>query len=168
MPGLVHVALLRSPFAHAHVVAIDVSAAQAAPGVVAVVTQADLDERGVRKLGHLLSLPGLQPLEWGVLAQGTVRFVGEPLFDFRVGFRRQFDGGGGFRVGRGRVRALCAGRNLLDRGSGHLRVCLPECTLHLRRPLQQNSGELGDGLHGVRPSLLLNEGWLKPRMQRLS
>ena len=79
VPGLVHVALLRSPFAHAHVVAIDVSAAQAAPGVVAVVTQADLDARGVRKLGHLLSLPGLQPLEWGVLAQGTVRFVGEPL-----------------------------------------------------------------------------------------
>ena len=77
--GLCHVAMLRSPFAHARVLGIDVAAAREAAGVVAVITQDDLDARGVRRLGHLLQLPGLQPLEWGVLAQGTVRFVGEPV-----------------------------------------------------------------------------------------
>jgi carbon-monoxide dehydrogenase large subunit len=79
VPGLCHVALLRSPVAHARITSIDTSAALAASGVVTVVTQGDLDARGVRRLGHLLDLPGLQPLEWGVLADTTVRFVGEPI-----------------------------------------------------------------------------------------
>jgi carbon-monoxide dehydrogenase large subunit len=42
LPGMRYVAFVRSPYAHAKIRAIDVSAAQARPGVFAVVTGADL------------------------------------------------------------------------------------------------------------------------------
>ena len=38
LPGMLHMAILRSPYAHAKLNSIDASAAQAMPGVVAVVT----------------------------------------------------------------------------------------------------------------------------------
>ncbi len=45
--GLLHLAMVRSPHAHAQITAIDVSAAKAAPGVSAVLTGADIkDEQG--------------------------------------------------------------------------------------------------------------------------
>ncbi|HEY3187838.1 MAG TPA: molybdopterin cofactor-binding domain-containing protein, partial [Solirubrobacteraceae bacterium] len=77
--GLLHVAILRSPAAHAVITAIDCRAAAAHPGVVGVFTQADLDAAGARAMGHLLELPGMQPLEWSVLATDRVRFAGEPI-----------------------------------------------------------------------------------------
>ncbi|MBO0731610.1 MAG: xanthine dehydrogenase family protein, partial [Acidimicrobiaceae bacterium] len=77
-PGLCHVTIARSTVAHADIVGIDTSAAVAVPGVVAVVTQADLDVAGARRMTHLLDLPA-QPLSWGVLASDRVRFVGEPV-----------------------------------------------------------------------------------------
>src|SRR5690348_6401397 len=42
LPGMLHLAILRSPVAHARIASIDVSAAQAHPKVKAVVTGADL------------------------------------------------------------------------------------------------------------------------------
>ena len=77
--GLCHIAILRSTSAHARVREIDVSAAASLPGVVAVVTQADLDAAGARPMTHRLPMPGVQTLEWGVLARDRVRFVGEPI-----------------------------------------------------------------------------------------
>ena len=44
LPGMLHMAMVRSPFAHAKITAIDTSAAKAATNVVAVYTGADLDE----------------------------------------------------------------------------------------------------------------------------
>lgn len=41
LPGMLHMALLRSPLAHARIASIDTSAAQEHPGVVAVVTGQD-------------------------------------------------------------------------------------------------------------------------------
>ncbi|MCU1488362.1 MAG: molybdenum hydroxylase family protein large subunit [Actinomycetia bacterium] len=79
VPGLLHVAIVRSPFAHARLDGIDVSEAKAAPGVVAVVTQADLEAAGAQPMTHRLTMPGIQPLTWGVLATDAVRFVGEPI-----------------------------------------------------------------------------------------
>ena len=38
LPNMLHMELLRSPYAHARIVSIDVSEAQALPGVVAVIT----------------------------------------------------------------------------------------------------------------------------------
>ena len=46
VPGLAHLALLRSPHAHARVARLDVQRARTAAGVVAVVTGADLDGIG--------------------------------------------------------------------------------------------------------------------------
>src|SRR6202011_2146597 len=42
LPGMLHMAILRSPLAHARINSIDTSQAAKAPGVVAVVTGADL------------------------------------------------------------------------------------------------------------------------------
>ena len=44
LPGMLHCAMVRSPFAHATITHIDTSAAAAAPNVVAVLTGADLGE----------------------------------------------------------------------------------------------------------------------------
>ena len=76
--------VLRSPYAHARILAIDVGRARTAPGVLAVLTGEDLKRRG---LGTLM--PGVrrrrrdgtpafvcpQPL----LAQERVRYVGDPV-----------------------------------------------------------------------------------------
>lgn len=42
LPGALHLAVLRSPYAHARIVSVDVSAAKSAPGVVAAYAGADL------------------------------------------------------------------------------------------------------------------------------
>ncbi len=42
LQGMAHLAILRSPYAHANVRSIDISAAKTAPGVVAVITGADI------------------------------------------------------------------------------------------------------------------------------
>ncbi len=48
LPGMLHVAMVRSPFAHAKIVSIETDAAKAAPNVVTVVTGRDIaDEQGV-------------------------------------------------------------------------------------------------------------------------
>jgi len=48
LPGMLHLAMVRSPFAHATIVSIDTSAAKSAPNVVAVYTGKDLgEEQGV-------------------------------------------------------------------------------------------------------------------------
>ena len=47
LPGMLHLAMVRSPFAHARITGVETGAAKAAPGVTAVVTGADLaDEQG--------------------------------------------------------------------------------------------------------------------------
>jgi carbon-monoxide dehydrogenase large subunit len=42
LPGMLHLAMVRSPYAHARITSVDTSAATASPGVVAVFTGADL------------------------------------------------------------------------------------------------------------------------------
>src|SRR6185295_15421526 len=44
MPGVAHAAMVRSPHAHARVRRIDTTAARALPGVLAVVTAADIED----------------------------------------------------------------------------------------------------------------------------
>ena len=45
LPGMLHGKVVRSPHAHARIVAIDTSAAEALPGVLAVITAADFPDR---------------------------------------------------------------------------------------------------------------------------
>ena len=69
LPNMLHAAVLRSPHAHARIVAIDTSAAKALRGVKAVVTGADT---AARKWGAFR--PDLYPL-----AIGKVRYVGDEV-----------------------------------------------------------------------------------------
>ena len=73
LPGMLHLAILRSPVAHARIVSIDVSAAQAHPKVKAVVTGADLAEKG------LAWMPTLSNDVQAVLATDKVRFQGQEV-----------------------------------------------------------------------------------------
>jgi aerobic carbon-monoxide dehydrogenase large subunit len=78
LPGLLAVKFLRSPHAHARVVAVDVRRARAMPGVEAVVSGADLVAT-TRPIRAVMSGAGYKQSSWPVLAQGKVRFVGEPV-----------------------------------------------------------------------------------------
>ncbi|RMF67350.1 MAG: xanthine dehydrogenase family protein molybdopterin-binding subunit [Calditrichaeota bacterium] len=83
LPGLLHVAFLRSDHAHARIKNIDVSAAQNRPGVVAVFTAEDLGEYW--QPGPLLvPPPPIERLTFNQrtqvpLAKDKVRHVGEPI-----------------------------------------------------------------------------------------
>ena len=50
LPGQTYLGFLRSPHAHARIVSIDTEAAKAMPGVVAILTGADLVAAGVKPL----------------------------------------------------------------------------------------------------------------------
>jgi carbon-monoxide dehydrogenase large subunit len=76
-PGLLHVALARSPQAAAAIAGIDCEAARATPGVRAVLTAADLD--GVAPFVPLLDRPEFVGVELPLLARDRVRHVGEPV-----------------------------------------------------------------------------------------
>jgi len=73
-----HVAFKRSDHAHARIVAIDAAEARALPGVVAVLTTADLD--GLYQPVKATSrMPGYYATPIRPLAHGKVRYVGEPV-----------------------------------------------------------------------------------------
>lgn len=72
--GVLHLAFVRSPHAHARLRGVDTSTAAAAPGVVAVYAAADLDLPAHH--GFVVVHPDL---ERPPLATDRVRFVGEPV-----------------------------------------------------------------------------------------
>jgi carbon-monoxide dehydrogenase large subunit len=82
-PNMLHAVILRSPMAHGLLRGIDASAALALPGVHAVITAADIAEASGGKLPTIPlrqePLPSLVPFEQTVIAQGKVRYVGEPI-----------------------------------------------------------------------------------------
>jgi aerobic carbon-monoxide dehydrogenase large subunit len=84
LPGEAQAYVLRSPHAHAKIVAIDIARAKAAPGVLAVITGADIAQRGLGTLRPFAprkrsnGQPAFacpQPL----LCQDRVRYVGDPV-----------------------------------------------------------------------------------------
>jgi carbon-monoxide dehydrogenase large subunit len=64
LPGMAYVAILRSPYAHARITSIDTSAAEAAPGVIAIFTGKDFEH--------------LPPLPCAWQAGGVENFVNTP------------------------------------------------------------------------------------------
>ncbi len=81
LPGMLHAAFVRSPLAHARVLAVDAAAARALPGVVAVLTGADLEAvtiPGQDPLFAMMAGPGPKP-EYTLLATDKVRFAGDPV-----------------------------------------------------------------------------------------
>src|SRR5207247_8159410 len=73
LPGMLHMAILRSPFAHATINSIDTSQAAALPGVVAVVTGDLLAEH------KLAWMPTLSGDTQAVLATDKVRMQGQEV-----------------------------------------------------------------------------------------
>jgi carbon-monoxide dehydrogenase large subunit len=73
LPGMVHGAILRSPYAHAKINSIDTSAALALEGVLAVVTAKDLETLG------LAWMPTISYDTQAVLAGDKVRFQGQEV-----------------------------------------------------------------------------------------
>lgn len=71
-------AVVRSPRAHARVLEIDSAEARRAPGVVAVITAADLSAP-VPRVAVPPVFPGLDTVTHPLLADGIVRYVGEPV-----------------------------------------------------------------------------------------
>jgi carbon-monoxide dehydrogenase large subunit len=79
LPGMLHIAYLRSPFAHARITSVDVSGALSQPGVIAAYSGADFaDEQG--------SLPCAWPVTPDIvipahppMATDEVRYVGEAV-----------------------------------------------------------------------------------------
>src|SRR5256884_3076963 len=73
LPGMLYMAIHRSPFAHARIKSINTDAAQAVPGVVAVVTGALLAQH------KLAWMPTLSGDTQAVLATDKVRFQGQEV-----------------------------------------------------------------------------------------
>ncbi len=80
IPGMLHMAVLRSPYGHAHIKSINTEAARRYPGVVAVYTAQDL--KGA--VGNIAIAVPLGKIAEGMggrgaLAEGKVRFFGDPV-----------------------------------------------------------------------------------------
>lgn len=78
LPDILHVAFVRSVYAHARINSIDASAALASPGVVAVYTGLDAAEK-IGPVPCASALPGLKVPDHRVLATDKVYFVGHPI-----------------------------------------------------------------------------------------
>src|SRR3954451_12675500 len=79
LPGMLHIAFLRSPYAHARIAAVDVSAARNEPGVIAAYSGADFaDEQGslpcAWPVTEDMKLPAHPPI-----AVDEVRYVGDAV-----------------------------------------------------------------------------------------
>ena len=73
LPGTLHAAFVRSPHAHARIVAI-----KKPPGSEKQV-YCGVDLAGLRRIRSTAKLPGFKPSDWPVLAVEKVRHVGEPV-----------------------------------------------------------------------------------------
>ena len=78
LADMLHMAVLRSPYAHAKIRSVDASKAKSAPNVVAVLTGEDL----AGKIGPIpcaAVIPDMKAAMRLPLATDKVRFVGEPI-----------------------------------------------------------------------------------------
>src|SRR5438105_4621173 len=79
MPRMAHVAFVRSPHAHARIDSIDTTAANRAPGVIAVVTGAELAKVITPWVGVLTHLKGIKSAPQHAIAIERARWQGEAV-----------------------------------------------------------------------------------------
>jgi aerobic carbon-monoxide dehydrogenase large subunit len=79
LPRMVHVVYLRSPYAHAKIIAIDTAAAKRIPGVIAVVTGKELSAVITPWVGVLSHLKGLKSAPQHAIAIDHVCWQGEAV-----------------------------------------------------------------------------------------
>jgi len=78
LPDTLHVAFVRSIYAHGRIQSIDTSEAANAPGVVAVYTGKDIASK-IGPVPCAAALPDLKVPDYRVLATDKVLFVGHPI-----------------------------------------------------------------------------------------
>ncbi len=93
LPRLLHVAFFRSPYAHAAIKSIDISAAQRSPGVVRVVTGAEMAEHCSPWVGVMTHMRGLKSAPQYALAVDRARWQGEPVVAVVAQTRAQAEDG---------------------------------------------------------------------------
>src|SRR5262245_1960020 len=77
-PGMVHAVILRSTYAHARVVNINATSALKLPGVIGVLSAADMP--GIKTIPMRTGvIPGLERSQQTPIAGAKVRYVGDPL-----------------------------------------------------------------------------------------
>ena len=79
LPRMLHVAFLRSPFAHAEIKSINVEEAKTSPGVFDVYTAKEIDEYCTPWVGTLGHLGEMRSPEQTPLAKKVARWQGEPI-----------------------------------------------------------------------------------------
>ena len=128
LPGQAYAVILRSPHAHARIRSIDTAAARAMPGVLAVLTGADVTADGLEAVPHT-PIPMKPPADillvnrdgsahgyapQALLPTDRVRYVGQQVVMVVAETIASRQGRG--RAGRGGLRAAQAGHR--DRGGG--------------------------------------------------
>ena len=78
VPGALHACFVRSPYAHARILSIDASEAEALPGVIGIYTGRDLAE-WTTNLRMAPPIEGIKPVEMTALPIDKVRFHGDPV-----------------------------------------------------------------------------------------
>src|SRR5258708_5545518 len=79
LPRMAHVAFVRSPHAHAKIKSIDAGAAKKSPGVIAVVTGAELAKVITPWVGVLTHLKGLKSAPQSAIAVDRACWAGEAV-----------------------------------------------------------------------------------------
>ncbi len=77
-PGMLHAKLLRSPYAHARVLAVDTSKAEKYPGVKAVLTAADVPQRRFHPVFFAPPESEAMVKDMQILSD-RVRYAGQPV-----------------------------------------------------------------------------------------
>src|ERR1700751_2185523 len=77
LPRMLHCAFVRSPYAHAHIRALNPEKARSLPGVVGVFTTEDT--AGIGMFPCAIQIPDPKVPKHPALATGRVRYVGEPV-----------------------------------------------------------------------------------------
>jgi carbon-monoxide dehydrogenase large subunit len=78
LPDTLHVAFVRSMYAHARITSIDTSEAASIPGIVAIYTGKDIAEK-IGPVPCAAALPDLKVPDYRVLATDKLLFVGHPI-----------------------------------------------------------------------------------------
>jgi carbon-monoxide dehydrogenase large subunit len=79
LPHMLHSAFVRSPYAHAKILDIDISEAKAVPGVISIITADDLTDICKSYVGVLVHLEGLKSAPQHPLAKERATWQGEPV-----------------------------------------------------------------------------------------
>ena len=77
LPRQLHVAFVRSEYPHARLASVDLAPAASVEGVVAALSAAELQAR--KPIHATVTHPALRACAQPVLAEGVVRYVGEPI-----------------------------------------------------------------------------------------